>query len=428
MRGEYLGSFDTDDEAQLRIDAVLDIDAGKVPDSGLTYGTVWMAAREAGGDVRGIGPEKSVWKNHVATAKWFRLPLKKVTSKLINEWLLALSKKRKTIITRTLHEVKEADGTVSHTTRRLGDSTLERQTILHARRLAHGMFESALGDGKVPANPVATSKMPKMESEADEEEDEWTFLFVEEIEKLFATIELIVPLDTSRLKSNTLARLEQRRAFYRAVFALAVYGGLRQGEIFGLHWEDIHFEQRGGGDRVNCIKVRRTRNMGRSPKTKSSKRSVPMLSPLRFALDQWRRYGGVLKTHGKVFPADGAAGQGSKPKELGGYFGLSYDAAWETRWRGRATEREYVTFHDLRHTCASHLVMGTWGLPLTELQVMKWMGHSDLKTTQRYMHLAPGSLNELVRQMEASAAEERSLSDVARRMELARQAARRGGR
>lgn len=417
LRGIYLGSFDNDADAQERIDARLLIDAGTVPDSASTYGEAWMDKRETDGEVRGFAEERSVWTNHVATARWYDWPLKKVTPKDITAWLLALSKKRKTIVTRT------RDGV----TRRPSDETLGRQAVLHARRLAYGMFEAALGDNKLPANPVAASKMPKMESgAADEEADEWTFLFVEEIKALFDAIEQIVPLDPSRLKPATLARLEQRRAFYRAVYAIAIYGGLRQGEIFGLDWEDISFEQRGGGDRTNCIRVRRTRNMGRSPKTKSSKRSVPMLAPLRNALDQWRRHGGVVKTHGKVFPADGSAGQGRKPKELGGYFGRSYDAAWEVRWRARATDRDFVTFYDLRHTCASHLVMGNWGLPLTELQVMKWLGHSDLKTTQRYMHLAPGSLNELVRQMETSAADEQALHDTVRRMELARRAPKQG--
>jgi integrase len=47
-----------------------------------------------------------------------------------------------------------------------------------------------------------------------------------------------------------------------------------------------------------------------------------------------------------------------------------------------------ITFHDLRHTFASLLAMS--GLSAFDIQML--LGHSDLKTTMRYMHLAPGHL------------------------------------
>ena len=45
-------------------------------------------------------------------------------------------------------------------------------------------------------------------------------------------------------------------------------------------------------------------------------------------------------------------------------------------------------FHDLRHCCASWLVMAD--VPLTK--VAKILGHSALQTTQRYAHLADSTL------------------------------------
>ena len=48
-----------------------------------------------------------------------------------------------------------------------------------------------------------------------------------------------------------------------------------------------------------------------------------------------------------------------------------------------------ITFHDLRHTFASHLAMA--GVPVLDIKAV--LGHTDMKTTERYMHLAPGHLD-----------------------------------
>jgi integrase len=53
---------------------------------------------------------------------------------------------------------------------------------------------------------------------------------------------------------------------------------------------------------------------------------------------------------------------------------------------------ENFRFHDLRHTFASQLVMAGADLP----SVQKLMGHSDIKMTMRYAHLAPGHLKAAV--------------------------------
>jgi integrase len=412
FQGEYLGSYATEDEALDQIAAARKIAAGIVPDTLRLYGERWMKSRES--EIRRWNDEKSVWDMHIATAPFYDWPLKKLEVDAVEAWLKALQRKRKTIVRRTRAGI----------VRLQGEDTLSEQTIKHARRILSGCLKQALKDKKVKYNAAALASMPKdPHAEGDEEEEEWTFLFVEEIAALFAAIEAIVPADPAerlRLGPARVAWLERRCAFYRAVYAVAIYGGLRQGEIFGLEWTDVYFDARGGGDRQNTLMVRKTRNMGRRPKGGKTK-PVPMLAPLRAALDAWRRIGGVLKTHGKCFPADGTTGRGARNQQVpGGYYSESYDAGWEKRWRARATGRAYVNFHDLRHTCGSHLVMGTWGRALALTEVQEWLRHKDLKSTQRYAHLAPGHMTDRAAEMDAAMGWSRA---SVREAEMARQAA-----
>ena len=58
----------------------------------------------------------------------------------------------------------------------------------------------------------------------------------------------------------------------------------------------------------------------------------------------------------------------------------------------RRVSIEGLTFHGLRHSCASRLVMAGVG-PVTVKEIL---GHADLRQTQRYMHLAPGHTREAI--------------------------------
>jgi len=126
--------------------------------------------------------------------------------------------------------------------------------------------------------------------------------------------------------------------------------------------------------------------------TKAGKvRRIPMLPPVLEELARWRRRGDVTRATGLVFHArDGAMHT------------KGYDAQWAKKWRPAAAIRPEVRFHDLRHTCASHLIMGTWGRAwrLEEVQVV--LGHASRTTTERYARLAPDSIrrvaNEAVEQ------------------------------
>ena len=64
----------------------------------------------------------------------------------------------------------------------------------------------------------------------------------------------------------------------------------------------------------------------------------------------------------------------------------------------KAGVQRHVRFHDLRHTCASHLISGSWGRAWTLEEVARHLGHSSSAVTRRYAHLCPEGLQRAVRE------------------------------
>jgi len=166
------------------------------------------------------------------------------------------------------------------------------------------------------------------------------------------------------------ARAEGPLAF--ALYATAIYTGMRAGELGGLRRGDIDFEKK-------LIVVQRSVD----GLTKSGDvRYVPLLAPLAPVLRQWllqnpseqvffNRDGGDLRPSGRIY-------QEVLHRVL--------DAAkFPSTTRSSGTVKRYIRFHDLRHTFASHWVMK--GGDLFRLQ--KILGHASPVMTQRYAHLAP---------------------------------------
>jgi integrase len=342
-----LGLFDTPEEAADVYQSALEQlgDAHGAGPTLLSWGETWLDRRELDGYHRNSKKDRSRWRTHVATAPFAAWPLRRIARIDVVKWVRELIR---TEATRAKVTGTGAGRTV--TTRGLGRK-LGRTTVKNALGLLRRALNDAADDGLVQGNVAAGVGVPKIPTT----EEGWTYLSAAEIDAL---------LDPSRASPLAADR--------RAIFTVAIYTGLRAGELWGLRWADVHLS----GDRPELV-VRHSYN---GPTKGGRVRRVPLLRQAREALEVWRRerlaIGATL-----VFPAD-----------HDGCHAEGFEAGW-TAARRRAGIVRRVRFHDLRHTCGSHLVMGTWGRAWRLEEIKEFLGHKSIKTTERYAHLAPERLH-----------------------------------
>ncbi|MDP9458339.1 MAG: site-specific integrase [Actinomycetota bacterium] len=169
-----------------------------------------------------------------------------------------------------------------------------------------------------------------------------------------------------------------------ALYVLAVHTGMRRGELLGLKWEDVDLDGL-------VIRVRRTlthTENGRKltlgePKTKKSRRTV-RLTPRRRgpAAPPGASGGGEAEGRCRLRNQDlvfaGEAGNLINPSNL--------------RQRSfapllRRAGLPQITFHDLRHTCASLLFQRN----VHPKFVQELLGHASVAITlDTYSHMLPG--------------------------------------
>ena len=159
--------------------------------------------------------------------------------------------------------------------------------------------------------------------------------------------------------------LKNVRPQFYPLFLTAVLTGMRQGELLGLKWGDIDWD--------NCqIKVRRTYSCGKftTPKSKYSLRSIDMAPTLAKVLKRFRHLKSDL-----VFCTE--KGTPFNPVNL---VNREFCPALT-----RAGLRR-IRFHDLRHTyCALLISQGE-----NPKYIQTQMGHASFKTTMDvYGHLMP---------------------------------------
>ena len=160
-----------------------------------------------------------------------------------------------------------------------------------------------------------------------------------------------------------------------ALYVLAIDSGMREGELFALEWGDIDFE-------AGCVRVRRALKEVKGNiyveelKTDKSRRRIPLA---RLSLD-------ALHEHRKRQLAEGTAGKLVFCDTGGHYLRRPNVARRSYQPLLRRAGLPRIRFHDLRHTCATLLLLADERTKV----VSERLGHASTQTTENsYGHVLP---------------------------------------
>lgn len=164
--------------------------------------------------------------------------------------------------------------------------------------------------------------------------------------------------------------------YYRiAIVMLGIFAGMRRGEICGLLWENIDFDN-------GVIRVRYTLcpHVGmKQPKSKAGVRDIPMVDPVRAALLQLREVTG--RQEGHIFVTNRGLPMPSRALRDHYWVPLCTAAGLVD-----ADGKPRYTPHQMRHAAVSLLI--EQGLPA--LHISRVIGHAQVSTTLNiYGHLFP---------------------------------------
>jgi integrase len=242
----------------------------------------------------------------------------------------------------------------------VSDSTVNRE--LDTLRAA---LNKAVQWGVLKSNPMATVKRSRVDSQAPVR-----YLTPDEDKRLRDALDAReAKRRENREKFNQWRRERGYKEFpkytdgtftdhLKPMVLLALNTGMRRGELFNLKRADINFVGR-------ILTV-----VGKTAKSLQT-RHIPLNDEAFAVLQQW--YGQRNKSD-LVFPSH----DGERMDNI--------STSWERLIKDAKIEN--FRFHDCRHDFASKLVMA--GVDLNTVREL--LGHSDIKMTLRYAHLAPAKL------------------------------------
>ena len=246
---------------------------------------------------------------------------------------------------------------------------VKRQTLTRLHGILNGLLRQAYNNGIIQKNPVERSTLPKLREDAERR------VMTREEQALFMRY--------------------AKQTYYGDIFEVALSTGMRKGELLALEWSDVDFNNRmihvtGTLIRVNSRYVKGT------PKSKTSRRDIPMLDNVYAILRRRRRELLELKVKlgDKWTPLDGLDNL-VFTNEFGSVVTLNtmqyYMRHIQDMIRRGGIEFEPIHIHTLRHTFATRAIEA--GM---QPQVLKTiLGHSSLAMTMDlYSHVLPDTKTE----------------------------------
>lgn len=220
---------------------------------------------------------------------------------------------------------------------KLSEQGLKPKTNNTIMGLLRKMLQDGVNWGFISENPAKRIKNIKVQ---DREYSFWSF---EERDRFLELSKTVNP------------------KLYYAV-SLAVFTGLRSGELMGLQRDCLDFERR--EITVKRILCKTSKKIVEQTKSKQIRR-IPMNDVVYDLLKPLK----------------------SKPGNTRALvYGLrTWDNMKAFRRLSRLASVKELRWHDLRHTFASHLVMR--GVTLAQVQAL--LGHSSISMTEKYTHLSP---------------------------------------
>lgn len=235
------------------------------------------------------------------------------------------------------------------------ESGLSARSVVKYHVMLHGVFKRAVRDRVIPYNPCADTELPKVVAKKSR------ILTPEEFDRLLACIP----------------------ARYVPLVLVEIETGLRWGELIALRPRHIDFLRRSVTVEETIVEVSKkisptgermvVKLYPKDDEPRTLKVSAHLLEVLAARIEALS-----LGRDDLIFPSAETAG--GRPLSRNTFRTRVWLPALETADLGF-----HVRIHDLRHAHASWLLAGGADLK----SVMDRMGHSQIQTTQRYLHSLP---------------------------------------
>jgi integrase len=244
---------------------------------------------------------------------------------------------------------------------------LNASTIRNALMPLRAIYRRAVSRGEVTVNPTTAVELPAVRGRRDR---------------------IVTPQQAAGL----LEALDQDRALWAA----ALYSGLRRGELMALRWEDVDLAK-------GLLRVERSWDVMEGvvdPKSRAGRRVVPIPTVLREHLVAHKLR--CAWADGLVFGR--SASRPFEPVSVGARAAKAWSTANAQETKRAEEERRQadvlpaITLHEARHTFASLMIAA--GVNAKALST--YMGHASVTITlDRYGHLMPGNETEAASLLDA---------------------------